>query len=132
MTRQSWDPERYARNARFVSDLGMPVVELLAPQPGERILDLGCGDGALTQKLVDMGCVVVGVDGSADQVAAALFGLHVNARTARVDAVFQQLLDHTGGPFDDLARGDLVNNHGRQGLDTFHGVAPHTNQTPPA
>jgi len=71
VTRQSWDPERYARNARFVSDLGMPVVELLAPQPGERILDLGCGDGALTQKLVDMGCVVVGVDGSADQVAAA-------------------------------------------------------------
>src|SRR5437899_1860545 len=70
-TKQTWDPNRYARNARFVSDLGMPVVELLAPQPGERILDLGCGDGALTQKLVDMGCVVVGVDGSAAQVAAA-------------------------------------------------------------
>ena len=47
---QSWDPERYARNARFVSDLGAPVVELLAPQSGERILDLGCGDGALTKK----------------------------------------------------------------------------------
>jgi trans-aconitate methyltransferase len=68
---QTWDPERYARNARFVADLGMPVVELLAPQPGERILDLGCGDGALTEKLVAMGCVVVGVDGSAAQVAAA-------------------------------------------------------------
>ena len=52
---QSWDPDRYARNARFVSDLGMPVVELLAPQPGERILDLGCGDGALTAKLVATG-----------------------------------------------------------------------------
>ncbi len=69
--RQTWDPERYARNARFVSDLGMPVVELLAPQPGERILDLGCGDGALTEKLVAMGCSVVGVDGSAAQIAAA-------------------------------------------------------------
>ena len=56
---QSWDPERYARNARFVADLGMPVVELLEPQPGERILDLGCGDGALTAKLVEMGCSVV-------------------------------------------------------------------------
>ncbi len=70
-TQQTWDPERYARNARFVSDLGMPVVELLAAQPGERILDLGCGDGALTEKLVAMGCAVVGVDGSAPQVAAA-------------------------------------------------------------
>ena len=44
MSTQTWDPEVYARNARFVSDLGMPVVELLAPQAGERILDLGCGN----------------------------------------------------------------------------------------
>jgi trans-aconitate methyltransferase len=68
---QTWDAERYARNARFVSDLGMPVVELLAPGPGERILDLGCGDGVLTKKLVEMGCEVVGVDGSASQIEAA-------------------------------------------------------------
>ena len=68
---QSWDPDRYARNARFVSDLGMAVVDLLAPQPGEAILDLGCGDGALTEKLVVAGCRVVGIDGSAAQVAAA-------------------------------------------------------------
>ncbi len=68
---QTWDPERYARNARFVADLGMPVVELLAPRPGERVLDLGCGDGALTEKLVALGCRVIGVDGSEAQVAAA-------------------------------------------------------------
>jgi trans-aconitate methyltransferase len=70
-SRQSWDPERYARNARFVSELGTAVVELLAPKPGERILDLGCGDGVLTKKLQELGCHVVGVDGSAAQVAAA-------------------------------------------------------------
>jgi trans-aconitate methyltransferase len=68
---QTWDPERYARTARFVADLGAPVVELLDPKPGEHILDLGCGDGALTEKLVALGCDVVGVDGSAEQVAAA-------------------------------------------------------------
>ncbi len=68
---QHWDPERYARNARFVADLGAPLVELLAPQRGETILDLGCGDGALTETLVARGAVVVGVDGSAEQVAAA-------------------------------------------------------------
>jgi SAM-dependent methyltransferase len=68
---QTWDPDRYARNARFVADLGAPVVQLLAPQPGERILDLGCGDGPLTAKLAAMGCEVVGVDASEAQVAEA-------------------------------------------------------------
>jgi len=69
--KQTWDPERYARNARFVADLGAPVVELLASRAGERILDLGCGDGALTAKLAAMRCDVIGVDGSAAQVEAA-------------------------------------------------------------
>ena len=68
---QEWNSSRYAENARFVSDLGQPVLELLNPQPGERILDLGCGDGALTEKLVAAGAQVVGVDASEDMVAAA-------------------------------------------------------------
>src|SRR6266705_5788747 len=70
-TTQTWDANRYSENARFVSDLGMPVVELLAPRAGERILDLGCGDGSLTTKLVELGCQVVGVDASPAMVAAA-------------------------------------------------------------
>jgi len=68
---QSWNPQAYAANARFVSELGQPLVELLAAQSGERILDLGCGDGALTEKLAALGCLVTGVDASPEQIAAA-------------------------------------------------------------
>ena len=86
MSTQEWDPETYARHARFVSDLGAGVVDLLAPQPGERVLDLGCGDGALTETLVAAGCRVVAVDSSPEQIAAArLRGL--DARTARAEAL---------------------------------------------
>lgn len=46
-------------------------MELLAPKAGERILDLGCGDGVLTKKLADLGCDVVAVDSSVPQVEAA-------------------------------------------------------------
>ncbi|GAA5861734.1 hypothetical protein JCM1840_005245 [Sporobolomyces johnsonii] len=45
-----WSAQRYNTNANFVySDkFTNPVVEMLAPQPGEDILDLGCGSGELT------------------------------------------------------------------------------------
>jgi trans-aconitate methyltransferase len=67
----SWNPESYAKNARFVSDLGEPLLQLLAPQPRELILDLGCGDGVLTEKIADCGCRVIGVDSSFLQLQAA-------------------------------------------------------------
>ncbi len=69
--RQRWDPERYARTARFVADHGAPLLELLAPAPGERVLDLGCGDGALSEKLAASGAIVVAVDASAEQIESA-------------------------------------------------------------
>ncbi len=112
-TNQSWDPDAYARNARFVSDLGAPVVELLAPCAGERILDLGCGDGALTKKLVELGCEVVGVDASAPQVEAAR-RLGLDARVAdgerlgfdtEFDAVFSNAAIHWMKPADDVIAG---------------------------
>src|SRR5258708_26761931 len=66
---QHWDPARYQRNAGFVAALGQPVVELLAPRPGERILDLGCGDGALTAVLAQR-AHVTRVDARTQPVAA--------------------------------------------------------------
>ena len=71
---QQWNAAGYAANAHFVPALGQPVLDLLQPQPGERILDLGCGDGALTEKLVALGAQVVGVDSSEDMIAAARSG----------------------------------------------------------
>jgi SAM-dependent methyltransferase len=102
MSTQSWQADRYATNARFVADLGMPVVELLAPQTGERVLDLGCGDGALTAKLAATGVDVVGVDASAEMIEAAR-GRGLDARVmpgenlgfaAEFDAVFSNAALH--------------------------------------
>ncbi len=69
--RQTWSSESYDKHARFVSDLGAAVFEWLNPQAGERILDLGCGDGALTERLVASGAHVLGIDASEDFLASA-------------------------------------------------------------
>lgn len=66
-----WSADDYAQNARFVADLAASLVDWLVPVAGERILDLGCGDGALTEKLVARDASVLGVDASPDLVAAA-------------------------------------------------------------
>jgi SAM-dependent methyltransferase len=70
-SKQHWSAERYAATAHFVPAFGGPVVELLDPQPGERVLDLGCGDGVLTEKILAAGASVVAVDAAPDMVAAA-------------------------------------------------------------
>lgn len=68
---QTWDPLTYEQNGAFVHGLAGGVLEWLDAQPGEYILDLGCGDGQLTQRLKETGAHVLGVDASAEMVAAA-------------------------------------------------------------
>lgn len=68
---QTWDPETYRRDGAFVSELAGGVLEWLAAQPGECILDLGCGDGLLTQQISASGAKATGIDASPEMVAAA-------------------------------------------------------------
>jgi trans-aconitate methyltransferase len=68
---QNWRADHYSEHAHFVPALGQPVLEMLNPIPGQRILDLGCGDGVLTAKIAASGATVVGVDAAPDMVNAA-------------------------------------------------------------
>ncbi len=82
------NPANYAAHARFVSDLGAFLLDWLAAQPNERILDLGCGDGALAERIAAGGATVIGVDSSPAMVEAA--------RRRSVDA---RVADARGLPF---------------------------------
>lgn len=81
-----WNPADYAHHAGFVPELGVPVLDLLAPHPGERVLDLGCGDGALTERLAATGALVVGLDASPEMVERAR-ARGLDARLGSADAL---------------------------------------------
>lgn len=99
---QRWNVDQYQTHTGFVPILGAPVIDLLAPKPGERILDLGCGDGILTETLQQAGADVIGVDASVDMIeAAAARGLEVRVLDAEhldfsgeFDAVFSNAALH--------------------------------------
>jgi len=84
-----WTSETYRKNAAYVPALGAAVLELLNPRPGERILDLGCGEGSLTERIAAAGASVVGVDVSEEMVAGA--------RARGLDA---RVMDAVRLPFD--------------------------------
>jgi SAM-dependent methyltransferase len=100
--RQTWSAAGYEKNARFVSVLGEEILSWLAPQAGQRILDLGCGDGALTQRIAETGASVVGADTSAELLQAArergLDAVEIDGQAmtfrAEFDAVFSNAALH--------------------------------------
>lgn len=75
---QTWDPHQYEQHGAFVHELAGGVLDWLAPKAGERILDLGCGDGQLSKRIVAAGASVVGLD-SSPQMAAAAQSLGIDA-----------------------------------------------------
>jgi trans-aconitate methyltransferase len=85
---QTWNTAAYAASGRFVANMATSVVTLLAPQFGEHILDVGCGDGALTEQLSASGAIVAGVDASSTMVAAA------RARGLKIDHYPAQALPY--------------------------------------
>jgi len=66
-----WDAADYAKVGAFVAELGGAALDLLDPQRGERILDVGCGEGTLTKKIIERGATVLGIDNSPEMIAAA-------------------------------------------------------------
>jgi SAM-dependent methyltransferase len=66
-----WNAADYARVGSFVAALGGAALDLLDPQPGERILDVGCGEGTLSLKIIERGATVLGVDNSPEMIAVA-------------------------------------------------------------
>jgi SAM-dependent methyltransferase len=83
-----WDAADYARVGAFVAELGGAALDLLDPRPGERILDVGCGEGTLTKKIVERGATVLGIDNSPEMIAAA-----------RANGIEALLLDAAGMQF---------------------------------
>ena len=66
-----WDANLYSEKHSFVWEKARDLLELLSPQPGDRILDLGCGTGQLTSDIATTGAHVLGVDRSPDMIAEA-------------------------------------------------------------
>lgn len=68
----NWNADVYDQKFNYVSHYGQGIMELLKPQKGERILDLGCGTGDLTSEIARLGADVVGMDASQEMITTAL------------------------------------------------------------
>ena len=67
----TWDAEKYTKDFSFVHQYGNGVLELISTGKAKTAIDLGCGNGALSRKLKDMGLDVIGIDSSPEQLGIA-------------------------------------------------------------
>src|ERR1700722_14761386 len=68
---EHWNPDLYQASHSFVWKFGRDLLAQLAPQPGERILDVGCGTGQLTGEISRSGAQVVGIDSATSMIEQA-------------------------------------------------------------
>ena len=61
-----WDADEYTKDFSFVHEYGNSVAELVNYKEGSTVMDLGCGNGALTKAFCDKGFAAIGIDGSAE------------------------------------------------------------------
>ena len=90
-----WDAAAYDSRHSYVARLGAGLIDDLNPQPGERILDLGCGTGHLTGIIAESGAMVVGIDQSPEMIGQARQN-HPQLNFELADAATY----HTDQPFD--------------------------------
>src|SRR5689334_771329 len=84
-----WDASRYHRVSEPQFDWGLRVIARLQPAPGERILDLGCGTGRLTEEIRRVaGSRVIGLDRSRAMLTVARTAMHAEAAPQRGFAPF--------------------------------------------
>jgi trans-aconitate methyltransferase len=98
-TDDAWDPTAYDDDHAFVYEYGAHVVDLLDPAPGERILDIGCGTGHLTDRIASAGAEVVGLDASAAMIERARETyphrfVHADARDFAFDEPFDAVFSN--------------------------------------
>src|SRR5262245_49565755 len=99
-----WNADLYDKSHSFVWKFGAALLQLLEPKPGERILDLGCGTGALTAQIAAAGAEVVGIDSSSEmidqarrsfpQLQSSLADSRTFALDEKFDAVFSNAVLH--------------------------------------
>ena len=69
--KQTWSATLYDSRHDYVARYGAALLEWLSPQPGEAILDLGCGTGDLSVRIAQAGAEVWGVDADPVMLAQA-------------------------------------------------------------
>ncbi len=104
MAQTTWNSTLYENAHAFVWQYGESLLEFLTPQPGEKILDLGCGTGHLTAKIASTGAIVWGIDADSNMIQQARQNhpqLRFEVADARnfqveetVDAVFSNAVLH--------------------------------------
>jgi SAM-dependent methyltransferase len=93
-----WSADRYRYDAWFIPALATDVVALLNVQPDEHVLDLGCGEGTLSEELVARGAKLLGIDTSREFLEAAhsrgVRARYMDAQALEFDNEFDAVFSH--------------------------------------